>query len=125
MSITTDSDAVRREYEPSCASIERRLEAVEALKRSGIRVSVCVCPMLPMEHPERFGQLLDRIGVDAVAASYFHRSDRDGFTANTRAGAFELAQRHGWTHERFRDCADRLKASCRAYARTGAAFGPA
>lgn len=119
ISITTDSDTVRKRYEPGCASIERRLEAAETVARAGIWTTVCVMPMLPMEHPERFGQLLDRIGVHSVAVNYFHRSEKSEFASNTRDGAFELAKADGWTPERFQDCADRLRASCRAFGRKG------
>ncbi|MGM3366965.1 SPL family radical SAM protein, partial [Escherichia coli] len=35
LSITTDSDLVRRDFEPGCSSIERRLEAARELVAAG------------------------------------------------------------------------------------------
>lgn len=123
VSITTDTDAVRKRYEPGCASIRRRLEAVAALKAAGLKVSVCVCPMLPMEDPAGFGRMLTEMGVDYVAASYFHTADRL-FAAGTRDRAWELAQREGWDSARFAECREALRSTCRPYARGGVAFGP-
>jgi DNA repair photolyase len=123
MSVTTDDDAVRKRFEPSCASIERRLEAVEELCRAGIRVAVCVCPMLPMKDPEAFGRSLDRLGVEAVFASWFHASSRP-FSASTREGAIDLAERAGWTWEAFSEAKAALKTGCAKYGLSSSAFGP-
>jgi DNA repair photolyase len=123
MSITTDDDAVRRRFEPGCASIERRLEAVEQLKAVGIRVNVCVCPMLPMSDPEAFGRKLARMGVDGVSSFYFHSGDR-AFAAGTRDGAREIANEAGWTYAEFARCREALKRGCAVYGGSAAAFGP-
>jgi DNA repair photolyase len=124
VSITTDSDAVRKRYEPGCASVGRRLDAVRQMCEAGLKVRVCVCPMLPMENPVKFGRLLDEIGVHAVTASYFHSTGRAAFAANTREGAFALSEDDGWTEERMRDCAAALSRSCRSYGSSEMAFGP-
>jgi len=124
VSITTDDDAVRRQFEPTCSSIERRLEAIEALKAAGLRVAVCVCPMLPMNDPEAFGRRLDRIGVDAVTASWFHHSDRP-FAAGTRPGAKSLANDLEWTRPAYERARDALRSGCSAYTTADVAFGPA
>src|SRR5688572_18338376 len=49
MSIPTDSEAVRRAFEPKAPPLERRWEAVAAVRAAGIAVGVCVTPMLPLE----------------------------------------------------------------------------
>lgn len=123
MSITTDDDEVRRRFEPGCASIERRLEAVAQLKAAGIRVNVCVCPMLPMRDPEGFGRRLTEMGVDAVSSFYFHQGDRP-FAAGTRDGAKEIAREAGWTFEQFARCREALRRGCSVYGGSTAAFGP-
>src|SRR5207253_3003827 len=64
MSITTDSDEIRKRFEPGCASIERRLEAIAEVAAAGISTSVCVCPMLPVEDPERFAKTLAKVKAD-------------------------------------------------------------
>jgi DNA repair photolyase len=122
MSITTDCDEVRKRYEPQCASIERRLDAVRQLKAAGIRVHVCVAPMLPMKDPASFGHLLDDIGVDSVGSVWFDSSPKAEFASNTREGAYELARQDGWTEDKYRLASDLLRRSCRAGARAGKVF---
>lgn len=100
MSITTDSDEVRKRFEPGCASIERRLDAVRELKDAGIRTAVCISPMLPVEDPVGFARKLRELGADHYAASYFHTSDRL-FSSGTGSRAIELGKEYGWTPARF------------------------
>lgn len=108
MSITTDSDEVRKQFEPSCASIHRRLEAVRALVAAGIKTRICVSPMLPIENPETFAETLLATGVDQVVTSPFHATTRD-FAANTREGALKLAQAVGWKRENYLETVMRLR----------------
>ncbi len=114
VSSPTDSEEVRRAYEPSCASIERRLRTVETLARNGLKTTVCISPMLPMDDPGLFGKRLDEIGASRVVTSWFHESNR-AFASNTRKMALGLNSRYGWTEDGFRDCYEALKGSCRAF----------
>lgn len=100
MSITTDDEAIRKDFEPSCASIDRRLEAITRVKEAGIRTTICLCPMLPISDPARFAKRLREAKPDHVVTGYFHVSDRQ-FAANTRPGALKLAEQHDWTRERY------------------------
>lgn len=100
MSITTDSEEVRKRFEPQCASIERRFAAVEELRDAGIQTGVCVSPMLPIEDPVGFARRLRELRADCYASSYFHSSDRR-FASGTGARALELAREHGWSMARF------------------------
>lgn len=109
MSITTDSDEVRKKFEPSCASIDRRLEALAEVSEAGIPVTVCISPMLPIENPARFAKRILELRPVHVFASYFHHRDRQ-FAASTRGGAFEIAKQFGWTRD---DFARTLKELCR------------
>jgi DNA repair photolyase len=67
VSLTTDDDDVRREFEPQAPSIKRRLNLVRALHEAGIDVYVSMSPLLPC-NPERLAQLVapyaDRVWVD-------------------------------------------------------------
>ncbi|MDQ2733021.1 MAG: radical SAM protein [Armatimonadota bacterium] len=47
ISIPTDSDTVRKAFEPRAPSIPRRLEAARLLKEAGIRMVASVAPLLP------------------------------------------------------------------------------
>jgi len=123
MSVTTDDDAVRKRYEPGCASIDRRLEAVEALIAAGLRVAVAVCPMLPMRDPEAFGRRLSKLGVVSVYGGYFHETTRP-FTANTRDHALVLAREDGWNEKAFEETYAALKRGCSFPETREEAFGP-
>ena len=57
ISIPTDSEVVRRAFEPRAPSIPRRLKAGLRLKEAGIRVNASVAPLLPGT-PERLARLL-------------------------------------------------------------------
>jgi|SRR5579862_3604219 len=98
MSITTDSDEVRKAFEPSCASIDRRFEALEQVSAAGIHVNVCISPMLPIENPRRFADRILSLKPARVYAGFFHTSGRQ-FAAATRPEAFEVMKRLGWTRE--------------------------
>jgi DNA repair photolyase len=121
MSITTDSDEVRKRFEPSCASIERRLGAVRELRDSGIKTGVCVSPMLPIEDPIGFARTLRDLHADRYTASYFHSTDRL-FASGTRAHATELASEFGWTESRYRRARQVLEHLIPGF---GGAFEPA
>jgi DNA repair photolyase len=98
MSITTDSDEVRKKFEPSCASIDRRLEALGEVSYAGIPVTVCISPMLPIENPMRFARRILEINPARVVTGYFHQSERQ-FAASTRPGAVSMAKEFGWTRD--------------------------
>lgn len=124
MSVTTDDDDIRKRYEPNCASIDRRLEAVETIRAADIPVAISVCPMLPMNDPEKFGKRLSRMGVSAVYGAYFHETTRP-FTANTRDHALQLAKEDGWNEAKFEETYTALKRGCSLPSNKESAFGPA
>lgn len=53
VSITTDREDIRAEFEPSAPSFARRLELVKALSEAGVKVYASVSPLLPC-NPEAF-----------------------------------------------------------------------
>jgi DNA repair photolyase len=57
ISIPTDSEVVRKAFEPRAPSIPRRLAAARQLKEAGIRTTASVAPLLPCT-PERLARLL-------------------------------------------------------------------
>lgn len=101
MSITTDSEPVRLRFEPACASLERRFETLDELRRAGIPISVSVAPMLPLESPRRFAERLQRVQARRYWAGWFHASERP-FSASTRPEALRLAAMYRWDHAAYR-----------------------
>lgn len=57
VSITTDDDDVRRQFEPGAPSIPRRLALVRTLREAGVEVYASVAPLLPCD-PDRLIRLL-------------------------------------------------------------------
>ncbi|MFK9681559.1 radical SAM protein, partial [Escherichia coli] len=57
VSITTDNDDVRKEFEPKAPSIQRRLDLIKRLSAEGIKVYASMAPLLPCD-PERLLEML-------------------------------------------------------------------
>jgi DNA repair photolyase len=99
MSVTTDSDEVRKRFEPACASIDQRLDAIRRVKEEGIPISIFLAPLLPVADPVRFAERIAAIGPDHIFASPFNVTDGH-FKGSTRSTALELADEYGWTRKR-------------------------
>src|SRR5579884_2368452 len=57
VSITTDDESIRREFEPNAPSIQRRIQLVRTLKENGIQVYASISPLLPCD-PSRLIEML-------------------------------------------------------------------
>jgi DNA repair photolyase len=114
MSITTDSESTRKLFEPKCASIDRRLAALERASAAGVPVSVGVCPILPINDPMTFAKSIAAVKPVATYIGRFHITDRP-FSSTTRSEALAIAKEVGWTvtdqirmSEELRRCLDSL-----------------
>jgi len=108
MSITTDSDSIRKRFEPSCASIDQRFEAIRQVKAAGIPISIFLAPLLPLEDPDRFIDRILAINPDHAYASPFNITDGH-FKASTRSNALSLANEYGWTRQRVEETMELLR----------------
>jgi len=100
MSVTTDSDEVRKRFEPGCASIQRRLDALRELKEAGLKIGISVSPMLPIEDAIGFARTLRNLEPDMCFTGYFHHSDRL-FASSTGKEALVIAKEMGWNQDKF------------------------
>jgi DNA repair photolyase len=57
VSITTNWENIRAEFEPSAPAIARRIELIKALKENGIRVYASLSPLLPCD-PEQLVKMI-------------------------------------------------------------------
>lgn len=64
ITITTDSDEIRKLFEPLAPPLESRIMALQKLKKAGIKNSVFVGPLLPMR-PENFLKMVESF-VDCI-----------------------------------------------------------
>ena len=101
VTVTTDSDEVRRRYEPHCPSIAARFKALKALSAAGVRVGVSISPMLPIDDVESFGERLAALNADEYVTQYL-KSGRPRFAAGTSIEAAKKAREDGWTVREYR-----------------------
>ncbi|MBS1724057.1 MAG: radical SAM protein [Armatimonadetes bacterium] len=108
MSVTTDDDAVRKRYEPLCASIGRRLDAVRRLSESGVRAGLSLAPLLPISNVGEFAKTINKLGIESAWTGYFHPGTRR-FASGTRENALVLAKEDGWNFERYLETVSELR----------------
>lgn len=100
MTITTDSETVRKVFEPMCPSNNSRINAIKEINDAGINTCITMTPLLPVENAEEFATQLKETGVKKFIVQPFH-SDRGKFIAGTREAAMNLIKEMNWTHEKY------------------------
>ena len=110
LSITTDSDDIRKRFEPQCASIERRLDAIRQLSEAGFRTAINVAPLLPVRDARAFSERIIATGASRVHIGTFHETTGP-FASGTRQPALAIAKEMGWSRER----RESVKAELRSY----------
>ncbi len=95
-SITTDSDRVRRIFEPGCAPISECWQTVEALQSGGIETSVAIAPILPCD-PAALIERAVAVTEGPIIADPFHVRAVKRAGATTRDAAIAICARHGWS----------------------------
>lgn len=123
MSITTDSEVVRRAFEPKTASIGRRIETVEKLVAAGIETGVCVSPMLPIHDPKMFAERLRATGASKFTTSAFHKG-KNPYAAGTRRQAIKIAREMEWGGAEYVEAVIEMRAVLPELETKGEAFRP-
>lgn len=100
MTITTDSEVVRKAFEPLCPANAIRLKAMEELTRAGIQTCITLTPLLPVEDAETFAQNLKATGVKRFIIQPFH-AEGGKFIAGTREQAMKVIRQFDWSKERY------------------------
>ena len=108
ISITTDSDDVRKRFEPQCASIDRRFEALQQLTEAGFRTRINVAPLLPLNNARAFAERIIETGVSRVHINTFHEATGP-FASGTRQPALAIAKEMGWTENRREQVLEELR----------------
>jgi DNA repair photolyase len=102
ISIPTDSEVVRRAFEPRAPAIARRIDAGRRLREAGIRVTATVAPLLPCT-PKRLARLL-RPHFDRAWVGTLNFYDRANETRDLYAA-------RGWTDYLRPEHAERVRAA--------------
>jgi DNA repair photolyase len=124
MSIPTDSEEVRRAFEPKAPPLERRWQALAEVQAAGIPVGVCVTPMLPLDDVEAFVRRLAAFRPDVLVTQDFHDSG-GGFGADTGEYARQLLAERRWTADDYRRCVEQLRRHLHVYEGEAGFFPPA
>lgn len=105
VSIPTDSEVVRRLFEPRAPSIPRRLKAAAELKNAGIRTTASIAPLLPCT-PERLAHKLRPVCDAAWVGSIQFYDKADPLR--------QLYEERGWTKYLHREHIENVRAALRA-----------
>lgn len=108
MTVTTDSEEIRKVFEPQCPKNSARLNAIKKVKNSGIQSVVTMTPLLPIVNIDQFINQLKSTGVNYFIVQPFH-ADRGKFVAGTREEALKLLDKYNWTTARYNEVENYLK----------------
>jgi len=100
MTVTTDSETVRKVFEPLCPSNTSRLKAIKEITKAGVNTCITMTPLLPIENAEDFAKKLLDTGIKKFIIQPFH-SDKGKFVASTRESAMKLVKEMGWTMDKY------------------------
>jgi DNA repair photolyase len=123
MTVTTDDETVRKVFEPSCASIGRRLMAIATVQQAGIASCITLTPLLPVVDPEGFAARLKTTGVERFVVQYLH-AERGHFVAATRTAAVALCRERHWDEAAYRQVVEILRVALPHLAEGRAGFVP-
>jgi DNA repair photolyase len=105
MTITTDSETVRKVFEPLCPSNSSRLKAIKEINDAGVNTCITITPLLPIENAEDFAKKLLDTGIKKFIIQPFH-SDKGKFVASTGEKARQLIKEMDWTDDKYQKVLD-------------------
>jgi DNA repair photolyase len=105
MTITTDSETVRKVFEPLCPSNSSRLKAIKEINDAGVNTCITMTPLLPIENAEDFAKKLLDTGIKKFIIQPFH-SDKGKFVASTGEKARQLIKEMEWTDDKYQKVLD-------------------
>jgi DNA repair photolyase len=108
ISIPTDSEEVRRIFEPKAPPLEKRWQALAAVRAAGVPVGLCLTPLLPLGDPIALARRVAEFRPEVVVTQEFHDSG-GGFGADTGPAARDLLQRRPRTPDDYRAFVDLLR----------------
>lgn len=123
LSIPTDSERVRKLFEPKAPPLEKRWAAAWELKAAGVPVGICVTPTLPIEDADAFARQIAEFRPAVLVVQDFH--DAGGkFGADTGADARELLAELAWTAADYERLVARLRDRLTVYEGEAGFFPP-
>jgi DNA repair photolyase len=123
VSIPTDSEEVRRTFEPKAPPLERRWRALSEIRSAGVPTGICLTPLLPLADPAALAARVAAFQPDVVVTQDFHDSG-GGFGADTGPAARELLRQQPRTTEEYRSFVEMLRARLEVYEGEAGFFPP-
>jgi DNA repair photolyase len=123
VSVPTDSDEVRKQFEPKAPPLDKRWAALRELRAAGIPVGVCVTPTLPIADVEAFARLLAEFRPGVLVCQDFHDAG-GGFGADTGDAALAIREELEWTAAKYRTFVNRLRRDQHVYEGEAGFFPP-
>ncbi|XVJ61051.1 MAG: radical SAM protein [Tepidisphaera sp.] len=123
MTVTTDSEDVRKAFEPGCPSNQQRLDAIAEVCASGVQTCITMTPLLPVVDAEAFAGRLLATGVGRFIVQPFH-SKKGQYAAGTKDTATPLIERFTWTGAGYVAVRDVLKRRLPGLGEGKAGFAP-
>jgi DNA repair photolyase len=100
MTVTTDSEKVRKVFEPYCTGNKQRIKAIKEIHNAGIQSCITMTPLLPVENPQEFAKTLLDTGITKYIIQPFHK-DKGKFVAGTRAEAMKILEEFSWSDKEY------------------------
>ncbi len=100
MTVTTDSEKIRKAFEPFCPSNKMRLDAIKEVNEAGVGACITLTPLLPVENPEQFALDLKATGIPKFIIQPFH-SGGGKFVRGTRDEALSLLREFNWSNQEY------------------------
>ena len=108
MTVTTDSEPVRRAFEPHCPTNTKRLDAIAKITEAGIDTGITLTPLLPVDDAKRFAAKLAATGVQRFVVQPFH-AGKGRFVRGTGASATQIARDMRWDADRYGQVLETLR----------------
>ena len=102
MTVTTDSEDVRKAFEPLCPSNKSRLKAIKEVTSAGIQTCITMTPLLPIQNAKGFTEELLNTGVKKFIVQPFH-PEKGKFVASTREIALEQIKKMNWSNDKYNE----------------------
>ena len=95
-SLTTNREEIRKLYEPHCATLECRTQAIRTLRENGITTFATLAPLLPCDLEELAGMALEATEQDIIGDPLHVRAVKPR-GATTRDAAFAISERRDFS----------------------------
>jgi len=122
LSIPSDSEDVRKRFEPKAPPLDQRWLAIEKLRAAGVPVGICVTPTLPIMDAIAFANRISQANAAVVVTQDFHAAQ--GFGADTGHEALAIRDELRWGRAEYQHFVKVLSSKMHIYEGEAGFFPP-